>query len=57
MVQVTGGVYVVATEVETHTLVEDVQGADPIQSTHPYPRRQGPQERVHLSTGTIVRNT
>lgn len=56
MVQVTGGVYVVATEVETHTLVEDVQGADPIQSTHPYPRRQGPQKRVHLSTGTIVRN-
>lgn len=56
MVQVTGGVYFVATEVETHALVEDVQGADPIQRTHPDPQRQGPQERVHVSTGTIVRN-
>lgn len=53
----TGGVYVVATEGETHALVEDVQGTDPIQRTHPYPRRQGSQERVHVSTGTIVRNT
>lgn len=56
MVQVTGGVYAVATEVETHALVEDVKGTDPIQRTHPDPQRQGPKERVHVSTGTIVRN-
>ena len=53
----TGGVEVMSPDIKTHALVEDVEGAGPVEGTHREPWPQGPQQRVEGSAGTVVRYT
>lgn len=53
----TGGVEVMSPDIKTHALVEDVEGAGPVEGTHRKPWPQGPQQRVEGPAGTVVRYT